>query len=194
MGRREFLRRSGGEEQVLGGKRDRPHDGIAIDRHCDVHRPVDAWRFGELAGAVERVDDPHPMPIEAGPVVGALLGEQAVSGSLGGQAADDVLVGLSVAFILQGAAVGSSGRQAVTEADQEAAGLTGDVRSELVIGIGRGGRAHGPIPAARCSGHKPGRPRTSAGRDGAGLGELTCRGAREAPYSSGGPYGESAVT
>ena len=52
-------------------------------RHVDG--PVVAGRLGELAGAVERVDDPDPVGVEACLVVAALLGEHRVVGAVLGQ-------------------------------------------------------------------------------------------------------------
>jgi len=45
-----------------------------------MHRPVVAAGHRELAGAVERVDDPDPVPGQAGEVVVGLLAEHAVVG------------------------------------------------------------------------------------------------------------------
>ena len=44
-----------------------------------MHRPVGAPLLGELAGAVERVDDPDPVGLEATRVVDRLLREHAVA-------------------------------------------------------------------------------------------------------------------
>ena len=64
-----------------------PATGRAADDERDVHGPVGAGRLAELAGAVERIDDPDPVGGEAGGVVLALLGEHGVAGGDGaGQA------------------------------------------------------------------------------------------------------------
>ena len=59
----------------------------------DVHGPVVAAQFGELPGAVERVDDPHPLGGEPDGVVGALLGQHRVAGPLGSQRLHQEVVG-----------------------------------------------------------------------------------------------------
>lgn len=51
----------------------------------DMHRPVVAALDPELAGPVERVDDPDPLCAEAGLVVDSLLGEHRVRGPFGRQ-------------------------------------------------------------------------------------------------------------
>ena len=52
----------------------------------DVHGPVVAAVLAELVGAVERVDDPHPVGVEAARVLDALLGQHGVVRSGGGAA------------------------------------------------------------------------------------------------------------
>ena len=47
-----------------------------------MHGPVVAAKLGELPGAVERVDDPHPIGGQPHGVVGAFLGEHRVGGPL----------------------------------------------------------------------------------------------------------------
>ena len=54
-------RRLGGEGEAVRGQRDRGRGDRAVDDERDVHRPVGAAVLAELAGAVERVDDPHPL-------------------------------------------------------------------------------------------------------------------------------------
>ena len=56
-----------GQRNALRGKGDRARDELAGLPQRDVHGPVVAAEFGELAGAVERVDDPHPLGAAAGP-------------------------------------------------------------------------------------------------------------------------------
>ena len=65
-----------GETRANPGSRaaapDEPGFAELFARHeRDVHRPVGAGRLGELAGAVERVDDPDPLGGEAGRMSGA---------------------------------------------------------------------------------------------------------------------------
>jgi hypothetical protein len=54
--------------------------GHPVDGERHVHRPVPPAPFAELPGAVERIDDPHPLHLEAPEVVAALLGQHAVAG------------------------------------------------------------------------------------------------------------------
>jgi hypothetical protein len=79
----------GGESDALGGQRNGPCHQLTRFPQRDVYRPVLATEFGELTGAVQRVDDPHPLSTQpAG--VGALLirclfGEHCIVGPLGGE-------------------------------------------------------------------------------------------------------------
>ena len=45
-----------------------------------MHGPVAAAHFAELIGAIERVDDPHPVGAEAARVVGALFRQHGIVG------------------------------------------------------------------------------------------------------------------
>ena len=63
------------------GERHGAGDGRAVDRQRDVHGPVDRGGLAELAGAVERIDDPHPLGAEPDGVVDALLGQHGVVGA-----------------------------------------------------------------------------------------------------------------
>jgi hypothetical protein len=79
---------------LLGGQRHGPVDEIAGRGRPqrDVHGPVGAAVLGELAGAVERVDDPHPVGGEPGRVVAALLREHRVTGTQPRQLGHEQLV------------------------------------------------------------------------------------------------------
>jgi len=44
-----------------------------------VHRPVGPVRLAELPGAVQRVDDPHPLGGQPGRVVPALFGQHRIT-------------------------------------------------------------------------------------------------------------------
>ena len=68
----------GGQGDALRGQSDRACGQFAGFPQRHMHRPVGAAELGELPGAVERVDDPHPLGFEPSPVVGALLGEHRV--------------------------------------------------------------------------------------------------------------------
>ena len=60
----------------------------------DVHRPVVASRRRELAGAVQRVDDPHPVGLEPGQIVVGFLAEHRVIGGYQGSKSREVLMTL----------------------------------------------------------------------------------------------------
>ena len=47
-----------------------------------MHCPVVSTEFGELACAVERIDDPHPLRAQPDGIVGAFLGQHGVLGPL----------------------------------------------------------------------------------------------------------------
>lgn len=53
----------------------------------DVYRPVVAPLRGEFAGAVQRVDDPHPVGLQAFQIVVGFLAEHRITRALGSQAA-----------------------------------------------------------------------------------------------------------
>ena len=65
------------------GRATAPAPRLAVDGQGHVDRPVAAAGLAELPGAVERVDDPHPLGVEAAQVVAALLGQDGVAGGLG---------------------------------------------------------------------------------------------------------------
>ena len=84
-GRGAPVRASGGGEpvcrdEVEPGQRHRADHGLGVDGQGDVHRPVGP-ALAELAGAVQRVDDPDPSGVVVdglGP--GGLLGADPVTG------------------------------------------------------------------------------------------------------------------
>ena len=88
------VRRAGGEHHVLARERHRAGRGLALHHQGDVHGEVDA-SFGVLAGAVERVHDPHPACARLGarrPGLTGLLGAHGVVGSRRRQRLGDVVV------------------------------------------------------------------------------------------------------
>ena len=103
------LRRPGRHDGRLAGVeglveprlRHRAGDEIALLPQRHVHRPVVTGRLGELAGAVERVDDPDPVALEATSVVLALLAEHHVAGTHVGEQAHQQLVRGLVAGVLE---------------------------------------------------------------------------------------------
>jgi hypothetical protein len=68
-------------------------DQLARLPQRDVHRPIFAAQLGKLAGAVERIDDPHPLGGQSHWVVGALLGQHRIAGPLGSQRLHQEVVG-----------------------------------------------------------------------------------------------------
>ena len=80
-------------------------DQVAVLPQGDVHGPVVARRLGELAGAVERVDDPDPAGVQPDLVVLALLGEDGVVRPVLGEQGHQQLVGGLVAGVLELAAL-----------------------------------------------------------------------------------------
>ena len=61
------------------------------DRHHEFGNPLD-----ELLGAVERVDDPHPLVAQSHAVVGGLLGKPSVIGKTAMKNLLESVVGLEV--------------------------------------------------------------------------------------------------
>ena len=111
-------------------------DGTGPQR--DVHCPVVAGRLGELAGAVERVDDPDSVGRQPGLVVLALLGKDCVTRTMLGDQPHQQVVGRAVSGVLELLALETLG------ADLEQA-LTGDGGGpgceDMVVGGGLGGRS-----------------------------------------------------
>ena len=80
--------------------------------------PVGSSRLAELAGAVERVDDPYPVGGQPCLVVEAFLGKDGVGGAFPGQLGHQELVGLAVTSVSQGTGIAALG----TQVEKEAAG------------------------------------------------------------------------
>ena len=62
-------------------ERHRGRDNRPTDRERDVDRPIGASLLAELAGAIERIDDPHAFGAEPDGIVGTFLGEHRVVGT-----------------------------------------------------------------------------------------------------------------
>ncbi len=121
-----------------------PGDQVAVLPQRHVHRPVVARRLGELAGAVEGVDDPGAGRAQAGVLVGGvlerLLGEDRVVGPVGRQQLHEQLVGGAVAGVLERLALQPPG----PHLEQAAAGLFGQPGGEeVVVGDDLGGGGTG---------------------------------------------------
>ena len=63
--------------------------------------PIGTARFAELAGAVQRVDDPHPAGRQPRRIVGPLLGEDRVARAAGRELGGQELVRQPVARLAQ---------------------------------------------------------------------------------------------
>lgn len=98
-----------------------------------MHRPVGARYLGELAGAIERVDDPGACGVEADEIVLAFFGENCVVGASGQQTFHQEFVGLTVAFGLQHGGWCVFGGKPISKFDQELAGFLGEVGRKLMI-------------------------------------------------------------
>ena len=115
----------------MRGKGDRACDEFAGLPERNVHGPVVATEFGELAGAVERVDDPHPLGGQADGVVGALLGQHRVAGPLARQRFHQEVVGTLVPRILSFGCTGVG--EFVAHAEQQLTRLGGQPRGDLMV-------------------------------------------------------------
>src|SRR6266545_5605364 len=136
-------RGGGGERGTSGREGDGAGGEAAALDEGDVDGPVGAVAFTELAGAVEGVDDPHPVGVEAGGGVDGLLGEDGVVGAVLGEAGEEQLVGAAVAFVLERLALESLD----ADPEEELARLGGEPRRQLVVVV-----VHGTMPMAwRCS-------------------------------------------
>jgi hypothetical protein len=101
-----------------------------------VNGPVTAARLGELPGAVEGIDDPHPLHLEAAEVVGPLLGQHGVVGPGGGEEREDALVGLAIPRVPEPGEIGPVVRLA--QGHEQASGVGTNLASkEMVVGLAR---------------------------------------------------------
>ena len=74
------------EHELERGQADGRGDEVVAVPQRDVDGPVVPARFAELAGAVERVDDPDPVGVEPARVLESLLGQHGVVGAIAGAA------------------------------------------------------------------------------------------------------------
>ena len=88
-----------GEHLVLRGQRDRTRVGDAVHDEGNVHGPIAAARFAELARPVERVDDPHPLAFEPYEIVLRLLRQDRVVGTARAERGENELVGFAIAVV-----------------------------------------------------------------------------------------------
>ena len=107
-----------------------------------MDRPIGASLLAELAGAIERIDDPHAFGAEPDGVVGTFLGEHRVVGMARGDGGEDEIVRRPVAL---GAEVGGVGARCVhgrPQRNQELTGLGGDGGGVAMV-VGGRGSGHG---------------------------------------------------
>jgi len=95
--------------------------------------------FSELACAVQRVDDPHPIGRVAPPILGGFLIEHGVVGSQEAELVSDELVAGQVAVVHHVRGMGTVGPHRLTQVDQQLAGLGGQPRRQLTVGLARHG-------------------------------------------------------
>ena len=110
-----------------------------------MHRPVAAPRVAVLAGAVERVDDPHPVVAVPAGVVGTLLGQQRVVGPRRHQLGGDEGVGGGVALVHQQPARRPAVDEVLAQLDEPVPGLRGESGGQCGVGLAA-------VTLRRCSG------------------------------------------
>ena len=115
------------------GEGDRANRGCVLLDECDMNCPVRAGRLAELAGAVDRVDDPDAFGGESGCVVGAFFGQDGIVGSASGQQFHQQDVAPAIPFVFQLAWVAIGGCKLRSDGEEELACLGGDVGGELVV-------------------------------------------------------------
>ena len=108
--------------------------------------PVGPSGLGELAGAVERVDDPDPVGVDACGVVRALLGQDRVVGALDGQALEQQVVGAEIAFVAE--LVGIDAR--CPQLDEELSRRGREGRGKIGVGHTRAHPRPNPSGCAEC--------------------------------------------
>ena len=147
--RRHHGRRIGGEGQSDGGQRHGSRDEVVVLPERDVHRPVGAAGLAELAGAVERIDDPDPPTVEASGVLEPFLGQHGVAGPQPGQLGGDEVLRGQVAGVHQLPGVRFLGDESPPHVEQVVARLRCQAGRQLGIGLGeRRSLGHcGHVPA-----------------------------------------------
>ena len=98
-----------------------------------MHRPVGPALLTELAGPVERVDDPHAPCAEAGGIIDALLGEDGVVRTLLGEQRHEQLVAHAIALVAK--TLGVLEAQFEAKGHERSSGDDGAVTSQLMVGI-----------------------------------------------------------
>ncbi len=114
---------------LMARQRNRTDGRHAVDGKTDMDGPVGA-RLAIFAGAVDRIDDPHPAVGQPCAITGHLLGEQAILGPLLPQRMDEELVGGLVAGLAE-----RLGAEQARGADlqQQAAGGFGEMGGQVRV-------------------------------------------------------------
>ncbi len=124
-----------------------------------MHGPVGAGDFGELAGAVDGIDDPHSFGIESGEIIGALFGQNGIVGTNLADLFHQELVRTTIAFILQRARIDTLGGQFRTDLDEKFTRCGREAcRFKMVV---MGHNSHGNF-----------QPRIRAGREGTSTNQI----------------------
>ena len=130
---------SGREHAVLRGQGDGAGDQVSLARWRTprpqgyVDGPVGAARLAELAGAVQGVDDPHPVGGQPRLVVDALFGQDGVVRAFLCQLGHQELVRLPVSGVPQGVGVAAPGAQG----QQQVSGALGQLGCQGMVVKGR---------------------------------------------------------
>ena len=90
-----------------------------------MDRPFNAFRPAEVACPVQWVQDPHPVGLQAGPVVSPLLGQESVIGTELGQTVHQVAVGLPVPLVLQAVRRPALGDGLAPDPEEQVTGFLG---------------------------------------------------------------------
>ena len=134
------------QHDIEAGQGDRADLGPAIDRQRDMHRPVSAG-LAIFAGAVDRIDDPHPALGQTLGIVLFLFGQEPVFRALFAQGVDQELVGRGVAGLAQRLEAEHPG---FAHRQQETARHCGEMGGKFGVGHGRA-HFHGISWRMMCS-------------------------------------------
>ena len=129
---RHHRRRAGAERTPTAGSATAAAAGLAVDDERDVHRPVRPAGLAELVGAVERVDDPHPV---GGQPVARSRGPPRRGwrrpGRASWSASHEEVVGAHVALVHDLPRVGAGRDGLGPQLDEQLAGLVGQPGGQL---------------------------------------------------------------
>ncbi len=123
----------GAQDGAACGQRDGSRPQLAFLPQGHVHGPVLARRFGELAGAVERIDDPDSARTQTTVVVGGLLRQGRVVRPVPLEQVGQDGLGTTVPGGLQLARVGVRGRRGSDLQEPRARFLGAGAREGVVV-------------------------------------------------------------